>query len=85
MSCAEYTCDCGGSDYRGDANCLGDGVDAYDIDHFIEAVGSPVDWIAAHSCNYFCANDINCDGEVNAYDIDGFIACVGAGVCDPCP
>ncbi|MFH1748050.1 MAG: C25 family cysteine peptidase [Planctomycetota bacterium] len=85
MSCAEYTCDCGGSDYRGDANCLGDGVDAYDIDGFILAVGAPADWMAAYSCNLFCANDINCDGEVNAYDIDGFIGCVGAGACDPCP
>ncbi len=85
VSCADAPCDCGGTDYRGDSNCLGDGPDAYDIDHFVQAVGAPADWLAEHDCNLYCANDINCDGDVNAYDIDGFITCVGAGGCAPCP
>ncbi|MFH1747205.1 MAG: hypothetical protein ABIG44_09205 [Planctomycetota bacterium] len=77
-------CDCGGTDYRGDSNCLGDGANSYDIDHFIQAIGDPQSWIATHPCNLFCANDINCDGQVNAYDIDGFIICIGTTVCPPC-
>ncbi|MFH1748500.1 MAG: C25 family cysteine peptidase [Planctomycetota bacterium] len=85
VSCADELCDCGGNDYRGDSNCLGDGVDAYDIDHFIQAVSDPAIWIAGHANNFYCANDINCDGEVNSYDIDWFIACVGQGYCDACP
>ncbi|MFH1745901.1 MAG: hypothetical protein ABIG44_02540, partial [Planctomycetota bacterium] len=85
MTCVTGPCDCGGNDYRGDSNCLGDGVDAYDIDAFIIAVGSAGDWLGAYSCDYFCANDINCDGDVNSYDIDWFIQCVGAGGCQPCP
>ena len=56
-----------------------------DIDAFIMAVGSAGDWLAAYSCGYYCANDINCDGEVNSYDIDWFIQCVGNGFCQPCP
>ncbi|MFH1746573.1 MAG: hypothetical protein ABIG44_05945 [Planctomycetota bacterium] len=85
VTCATYLCDCGGTDYRGDSNCLGDGVDAYDIDHFIQSIGAADTWISTHSCNYFCANDINCDGDVNSYDIDWFITCVGAGACPACP
>ncbi|MFH1746540.1 MAG: C25 family cysteine peptidase [Planctomycetota bacterium] len=85
FSCTDAVCDCGGTDYRGDSNCLGDGVDAYDIDAFILAVGSLGEWAALYPCDFFCANDINCDADVNSYDIDWFIACVGAGVCDPCP
>ncbi|MFH1748912.1 MAG: S8 family serine peptidase [Planctomycetota bacterium] len=84
-TCAASPCDCGGGDYRGDANCLGDGVDAYDIDAFILAVGSVSDWLTQFECDYFCANDINCDGDVNSYDIDWFITCVGSGNCPPCP
>ncbi|MFH1746126.1 MAG: C25 family cysteine peptidase [Planctomycetota bacterium] len=84
-TCTMGPCDCGGNDYRGDSNCLGDGVDAYDIDAFIIAVGSVGDWLAGYSCDYFCANDINCDGDVNSYDIDWFIQCVGNGICQPCP
>ncbi|MFH1746628.1 MAG: hypothetical protein ABIG44_06235 [Planctomycetota bacterium] len=84
-TCATSPCDCGGTDYRGDSNCLADGPNSYDIDHFIEAVGTPAAWIVSHACNLFCANDINCDGEVNAYDIDWFINCVGTGACAPCP
>ncbi|MFH1747620.1 MAG: hypothetical protein ABIG44_11310 [Planctomycetota bacterium] len=85
VSCTDSPCDCGGTDYRGDADCLGDGPLSYDIDHFILAIGAAGDWIASHGCNYFCANDINCDGSVDSYDIDWFITCVGVGTCDACP
>ncbi|MFH1749073.1 MAG: hypothetical protein ABIG44_18740 [Planctomycetota bacterium] len=85
VTCNDVPCDCDGTDYRGDANCLADGPNSYDIDHFIQAVGSAQTWIAEHSCNLYCANDCNCDGSVNAYDIDWFITCVGNSVCDPCP
>ncbi|MFH1747847.1 MAG: hypothetical protein ABIG44_12500 [Planctomycetota bacterium] len=85
VSCMETLCNCGGADYRGDSNCLSDGVDSYDIDGFIQAIGNPTIWVANHSCNYYCANDINCDGDVNSYDIDGFITCIGQTYCDPCP
>ena len=52
---------------------------------FILAIGHPAEWLATYSCDYRCANDINCDGNVNAYDIDGFVRCVSQGYCDPCP
>ncbi|MFH1748307.1 MAG: C25 family cysteine peptidase [Planctomycetota bacterium] len=83
--CAADPCDCGGVDYRADSNCMDDGINSYDIDHFIQAVGLPADWMNSHSCNYFCANDINCDGVVNSYDIDWFINAVSNGYADPCP
>ncbi|MFH1747206.1 MAG: hypothetical protein ABIG44_09210 [Planctomycetota bacterium] len=85
VDCNSFPCDCGGSDYRGDADCLGNGPNSYDIDHFIEAIGAGPAWMNTHNCNYYCANDINCDGLVDAYDIDGFIVCISAGMCEACP
>ncbi|MFH1746543.1 MAG: hypothetical protein ABIG44_05795 [Planctomycetota bacterium] len=85
VACTNDFCDCGGTDYRGDANCLGDGANSYDIDAFIMAIGNREQWIATFPCDYYCANDTNCDGAVNAYDIDSFVWCVSQGYCDPCP
>ncbi|MFH1748425.1 MAG: dockerin type I domain-containing protein [Planctomycetota bacterium] len=65
----------------GDMNC--DGItNSYDIDHFIQAVGDPAQYIEDHDgdpyppCDLMLA-DCNGDGLVNSYDIDAFIAWVG--------
>ncbi|MFH1747716.1 MAG: fibronectin type III domain-containing protein [Planctomycetota bacterium] len=63
----------------GDLNCLLDGVNAYDIDPFILAIGNPAGYRVGYpNCNRLLA-DCNGDGDANAYDIDGFIALVGGG------
>lgn len=84
VTCADEPCNCSGT-ARGDSNCDTLGPNAYDIDHFIQAVGQPAQWVAEHTCDFYCANDCNCDGFVQAYDIDWFITCVSPAGCDPCP
>ena len=84
-TCAANPCNCPDGTMRGDSNCDTLGPNSYDIDGFILAVGLPAQWVATYSCDLYCANDINCDGDVNSYDIDWFIICVGSGVCPPCP
>jgi hypothetical protein len=65
----------GGCALLGDVNCSG-GVDAFDIDPFIEALLNPTQYaIDFPSCHIECA-DINGSGTADPFDIDPFIACI---------
>ena len=44
-----------------DSNCDGS-VNAFDIDPFVVALADRTTWEATYSCDYLCANDLDCNG-----------------------
>jgi subtilisin family serine protease len=72
-----------GDAIKADSNLDGS-VDFDDIDCFVAAIVSDVEW---SECSggaaglAICANDINGDGEVSFDDIDGFVECIISGGC----
>ncbi|MCH8804549.1 MAG: VCBS repeat-containing protein [Planctomycetes bacterium] len=67
----------------GDMNCDG-AFNGGDVEPFLQALGDPAAYQAAHPNCHVENGDINCDGLVNGADLDLFFDCLVGSACRDC-
>lgn len=67
----------------GDMNCDG-AFNGADVEPFLQALGDPAAYQAAHPTCHLKNGDINCDGLVNGADLDLFFDCLVGSACHDC-